>query len=407
MKRRWMQRLTAMGLISCMALWFSFPGKAADVVDLGKKCSLTVAPGSFAGEYLAEDLLKAHIVVDLYQVAELEENKTGGFTYDGYVYRLLEPYSDEDTGLQIGEEMTKDDWHEQTQRAARILFGMSGDGEPGELQDEPVNTAVVTSGDGVTAEGRIGDLDGGLYLLIARWGGDNDTVVEYGDLVKYLTVVQEGEDAYRIATTANSQECVYAFEPQLVSLPGKEPYRNADGTIIESNTANPGPWLYDMSVVLKSEVDFRYGSLEIEKNLAEFETSGPVTFVFEVVARWQDHINGEGADREWRDVVSMDFTRAESKFQLIEKLPVGAAVTVTEIYSGAAYQPEEEAGRDPFVRTAVIEKAEETFQVSFTNRYNERHTNGHGITNHFAYSEEEDRWIWTSAHADGMLGGDR
>lgn len=392
MKRKWVRVLTPLVLVLCMTLALSFPGRATEAVDLGRNCSLTVAPGSFGGEYLSEDLMKANIVIDLYQVAAADENKANGVVYDGYGYRLLEPYGNEDAGLQIGEDMTNEDWREQAQRAARIAFDMTGQEEFGGNVQDPVR-------DGAAVNGRIGDLDPGLYLLIARWSGDDQGEVGYRDVEKYVSAVRDEEDGYKIVTTANSEECVYAFEPQLVSLPGKELYTEGGASGSES-------WVYDMSVVLKPEVDVRYGSLQIVKKLSEYENSGPATFVFEVVARWEDHIHGDGAMREWRDVVSIDFTQAESKFRLIEKLPVGATVTVTEIYSGSAYQPEEEDGGNPFVQTAVIERADQLFEVSFTNSYNERHTGGHGITNHFAYSEAEDRWIWTSVHADGTLGGE-
>lgn len=393
MKRKWARVLTSLGMVMCMTLALSFPGRATEAVDLERKCSLTVAPGSLSGEYLSEDLLKASIVIDLYQVAAADENKANGFVYDGYSYQLLGPYAHEDEGLQIGAEMTNDDWREQAQRAARIALGVTGQEEFGGTVQDPARV-------GAAINSKIEDLDPGLYLLIARWGQDDGMVVDHTEVEKYVSAVRDGEDGYRIVTTANSEECVYAFEPQLVSLPGKE---------LEGNlgASDAGSWIYDMSVVLKPEVDVRYGSLQIEKNLLEYENSGPVTFVFEVVARWKDHINGDGVDREWRDVISMDFTKAESKYRLIEKLPVGAVVTVTEIYSGAAYEPVGEDGRDPFVQSTTIEKAEQTFEVSFANTYNERHTGGHGITNNFAYNEAEDRWIWTSVHADGTLGGER
>lgn len=405
MRRKWVRLLAPFTLVMGMALSLSLPGRATEAVDLGRKCSLTVVPGSIEGEYLSEDILKANIVIDLYQVAKLEENAAFGHVYDGYVYKLLEPYDQEGTGLLITGEMTKEDWQEQTQKAARLALGVTEEGTFDGTVQKPVETGVPLTGTKVSAMGRISGLDGGLYLLVARWGGTDEETVGYEDVEKYVTVAGE-EEGRRIQATALSRECVYTFEPQLISLPGKDPYTDSEGNVTEGNTANPGPWLYDMSVVLKSQVDFRYGSLMIHKNLLEYEASGPTTFVFEVSAAWEDHVNGGGALREWRDVVAMDFTKAEAQFKLIEKLPVGAVVTVKEIYSGASYEPSEEAGQDPLEQTVVIREAEQSVEVFFTNRYDGRHVGGHGITNRFAYDEEESRWIWTSVGADGALGGE-
>lgn len=405
MRRKWLRLLALFTPVIGMVLSLPLPGRATEAVDLERECSLTVVPGSFEGEYLSEDILKANIVIDLYQVAKLRENTAFGQSYDGYTYELLAPYDQEGAGLLITNDMTKEDWQEQTQKAACMALGVTGEGELGGTVQEPARSGIPVTGDKVAASGRIAGLDSGLYLLVARWGGSVENAVGYEDVEEYVTVAGE-EEGHRVSSTAISHECVYTFEPQLISLPGKDPYTDSEGNVIEGNTANPGPWLYDMSVILKSQVDFRYGSLMIHKNLLEYEASEPTTFVFEITVAWEDHVNG-GEMKEWRDVVSMDFTKAEAQFELIEKLPVGAAVTVKEIYSGASYEPWAEAGRDPLEQTVVIREAEQAVEVFFTNRYNGRHVGGHGITNYFSYDGEENRWIWTSVGADGTVGGER
>ena len=82
-------------------------------------------------------------------------------------------------------------------------------------------------------------------------------------------------------------------------------------------------------------------------------------------------------------------------------------MTVKEVYSGPGYSPYPDGtDREAYEQTTLITEAEQIFEVTFTNYYNRRHVDGHGITNRFTYNAEQDRWIWTSVHADGMVGGE-
>lgn len=420
MKRKWIRALTPLALACCMVLALAFPGGAAEeLVKLDEKCSLTVVPGNFTGDgsaYLTQQLEGAAVVIDLYKVAVAIPNRANGLTYDGYQFELEDQYGGED-GLVLSGEMTSADWREQSQKAARIALGITVDPVSGAVSGN-VSTEPVRTGEAVKQE--IGELDAGLYLLIARRGGTGDPDVAYTDVDQY-TVVKDSNGTEKIATIANSHDCVFSFEPELISLPGKDPYMDENGNLV-SNTANPGPWRYHMEPVLKAQAEIRYGSLQITKELPDFEviagdvTPRPVTFIFEIEAFWEDRIGGKGEQKEYRDVVAVNFTAAGSKdvYRLGEelKIPVGAAVTVREVYSGSGYQPylgdvtDEDARREAFVQETTIREAEQTFGVTFTNYYNRRNVDGHGIINNFTYSEEENRWIWTFTHADGTIGGE-
>lgn len=440
MKRKWIRVLALLTAVFSMTLALSFPGGAVDLVDLEKDCSLTVRPGVFLGngkDYLDGQFAKANVVVDLYKVADAVPDKVGGFTYDGYQYALKDLYKN--GGLIVGDEMTNEDWEEMAQAAARITLGIGTDsdgsiivdpvtGVPvGSLQEAPVTGKTINpdtgeemedpDGAGRPLEAEIGGLDAGLYLMIARGAGEGTTEegaaaetqrIGFRDVSAYTAVSKNSEGAEQIVTTANSAECVFSFAPTLISLPGKA----------AGNTADPGPWLYDMEAALKTTPALRYKSFQIIKELPEFEiTDGvlkPVTFIFEIYAVWPDRISGE--TKEYKDVVALNFTGAgtQNVYRPGEelKLPVGAQVTVTEVYSGSGYQPypedvtDEEARRRAYVETKEIDGTEQSFSVTFRNYYNGRNVDGHGITNNFAYSEEEGRWIWTSVHADGTLGGE-
>lgn len=212
-----------------------------------------------------------------------------------------------------------------------------------------------------------GNLSAGLYLVVARGQG----------LQNYITEIKDESGATQIATVAYSQSHIYTFAPELVSLPGKQ--ADASGSV---NTANPGEWIYDMSITLKPEQDVRQGSLEIIKTLLSYSASaGPAIFVFSVEAV----LNGENV---YSNVISMDFTEAMQQSRRIDKIPVGAQVTVTEIYSGACYKLTTDE-----TQTATI-PADGIVSVSFTNDYDSSSKKGGGITNRFEYSSDTG-WDWT------------
>lgn len=208
-----------------------------------------------------------------------------------------------------------------------------------------------------------------MYLVIARGS----------EIADYVTKAVDETGSEKLATIAWSDEYVYTYLPELISLPGKEA---VDGTI---STANPGDWLYDASATLKPSQSLRFGSLEIVKTLTSYETSGPADFVFQVEA-YKDETKAEVV---YSNVVRLSFTGAGSQSTVLaDVIPVGAYVEVTEVYSGASYSLVGEA-----TATAVIQAAE-TAQVSFTNEYNSSGNHGGAVTNRFDYSSESG-WGWT------------
>lgn len=313
----------------------------AGAVDFDRACSLTVAPGN--GE-LAGDLAGAHVVVDLYQVAEAQP--VSG--QDTYTYAFLEGYQEAGAIYQEGQDNA--DWTRMAQAAAKVAL----DGR------EPAVTAAAV-------DAPIKDLGCGLYLVVARGG----------DLEDYKVAVEGEGGAEETATIANSSAYTYTYAPALVSLPGKEREDGAPPT----TAADSGEWLYDMSVTLKPSQTARHGSLEIVKTLQAYETRDPATFVFEVEAAL-------GGSVVYSNVVSLSFTEAGQKSAVLEGIPVGAEVTVREVYSGAAYKLVTEASQ-----TATI-VANEVASVAFTNDYDDTHRGGGAVTNRFEDGEDTG-WSWT------------
>ena len=118
------------------------------------------------------------------------------------------------------------------------------------------------------------------------------------------------------------------------------------------------------------------GSLIIEKDLKVYNrTQGNATFVFKVDIK--------NAGKTETRYVSLVFSTAEKQSIEINDIPVGAEVTVTEVYSGGAY----ELISDP-VQTKTI--SEETIEkVTFENTYNYKTVQTNSLVNHYSYNNGE------------------
>lgn len=167
----------------------------------------------------------------------------------------------------------------------------------------------------------------------------------------------------------------YEFSPYLISLP--------DNLYYQSGNATDDEWIYNAQGGLKPEQHPRYGSLRILKSLNSYnESLGQTTFVFQIEGVDE---NGESV---YSNVVSTTHSSAGTVEAVIDQIPAGTVVTVTEVYSGASYElvsaPE----------SNVTITADQVRDVTFTNTYNERLIPGYGVTNHFE-NDEDDGWVWT------------
>lgn len=168
----------------------------------------------------------------------------------------------------------------------------------------------------------------------------------------------------------------YEFHPYLVPLP--------QNLYEQSEILSDDKWNYQVESDLKPERSERDGSLKICKTLTSYNTSlKEVTFVFQV-----EGVDAQG-NQVYSNVFSTTHTAAGSKEILIEHIPAGAKMTVTEVYSGASYCLETEPEK-----TAVI-SADEIVTADFTNAYNDELVPGYGVTNHFEYNENEG-WQWST-----------
>lgn len=174
------------------------------------------------------------------------------------------------------------------------------------------------------------------------------------------------------AETIQSPEYVYHFIPYLVALPNNYYGKNGDDA-----------WVYDVDSILKPEQTERLGSLVIEKELLAYNaTFGGADFVFKVEAE-------KDGKSVYSDVVSLAFDSPGVKTLQIDKIPAGAVVQVTEVYSGASYKAVTQTQQ-----TVVISaEGEDTnpVRVHFENTYDGHPNGGSGIVNHFQYQDG----VWT------------
>lgn len=369
MKKKWLCLLAAFALaFGAMAVRPAWSA-AASPLDLEREdCILTVNledPGK--NDKFGEDLQSAGVVVDVYRVASAV--KAEGF--DSYTYQFETAFA----GLSLSEGAAASDWEALAQQAIRRVLEAE---EKGNVLDK--ETIRLTE----LASGQIGNLSTGLYLLLAHGESLSPYVVEKEE--KKTDENGQENTEIRLATAANSDRYQYSFEPQLVSIPGRPDAESGEGggSTTGGSTANTGEWLYDMTVNLKPERGPLYGSLELVKTLLSYDTmkDSPI-FVFEITAE----LEGEVVYRAYE---SLSFTEAGQQRVTLTGIPVGANVTVTEVYGGAGYRVE-----GPQSQTGItIAAAPEVTVVEFVNTSDDTNKGGHGIRNHFTYTD--DGWQWTA-----------
>ena len=181
-----------------------------------------------------------------------------------------------------------------------------------------------------------------------------------------------------VADEVKSPYFTYTFQESLISLPNNYWY----------NGGGSDEWVYELTgshaIGLKPDREERLGSLEINKTLTSYnETVGGATFVF--------HVNVEKRDGTvTNNVYKMEFNGAGNDKLIINDLPAGAKVTVTEAYTGASYRLI--SGNDQLVTIIAAEEEGNPVSVSFTNEYDGGQNGGTGIVNRFYMKDGSVDW---------------
>ena len=321
-----------------LALVLTFVLAAAILVPAGQSFaddppySLTVNGGEYAA-----DLAGAGLVFDIYRVATVSG---GTWTY-GSDFEKVKPASNDSKAYETF-----------ANECAGIILAEDAD-------IQPVQTAAFS-------ESAIG-LDAGMYLMVPR----NSNRTEKAD---YVTTATKDDGSAATATKAYSATYEYTFTPMLVSI------------------------VNDAATQLKATREERKGSLRIVKTLNDYEDReatnegevNDITFVFQVDAVL-DRGDGNGPVNVFSTVVSKKFSAAEDNVEIAfieNKIPIGATVTVTEVYSGAGYT----LTTDETV-TGVI-SADTVMTAAFTNQYDHHLIQGGSVINSFDYSTERGAWDW-------------
>ena len=139
--------------------------------------------------------------------------------------------------------------------------------------------------------------------------------------------------------------------------------------------------------------DPKFGSLIITKHIDKFDSSESNTFMFNVEAR----IDGELVYSTVAVITfEKDMDPVTELSALVEFLPAGAEVTVTESYSGAHYQFASETEQ------TVTIIANRTVSVEFTNEYTPEEKDGHGAANIFDPDDSDNGWTWSRAYSTNI-----
>ena len=188
------------------------------------------------------------------------------------------------------------------------------------------------------------------------------------------------------AQPVESDDNQYEFKPYLVSLPNNYYY----------GTGND-EWVYDLTgenaIGLKPEKSDLYGDLIINKTLDVYNaTNEGAYFVFQVEGTKTD-VDTKEVRVVYSNVVAMTFDGTGTNSVKIEKIPAGAEVVVTEIYSGANYELTTEAS----VTKTIV--ADSFVEADFSNTHDGSENGGTGLVNTFTYNNGE----WThQATADSI-----
>lgn len=311
-----------------LALTFLFGGAVfGGAVDLSRACSITVSLGS--GEF-SDALREADLVVDLYRVA----GTTMRSGEDDFDFVTAASY----TTLNLSAAQTQEDWAALAYEASALA----------RESDTPLTANVPVE----TAIGGESGLTTGLYLLLVHGRGET-ALGEHGETLAY-------DGVYR-----------YLFAPQLISLPSRE--TNEDDAV--DAVASDG-WTYDMTVYPKPEREQVYGSLRIVKTLRGYDPQNAAVFVFSIEAMQNETL-------VYSDVRTMSFSAEGTQTLDVDRLPVGAEVTVTEVNSGAGY-----VLRSPASVTVSVD-AEQINEAAFINQYVGSPNRVRGIDNHFTFDQNE------------------
>ena len=311
----------------------------AEDLDLNKTISLTVNPGPAS----MPELTSENVTIDLYKVADAKTDGAGGVAFTPKSGVTFSSAVDTYEAMQ---KLDNSAWLTLAQDAARSVI-------------RPEKTLLDPEKD-------LTKLTSGLYLVIAHGT----------DLTKDQYASWNNND---LTTKANVGSSTYTWYPELIALPSTVSEMGASGTHEVITTA--GEWQYTITAALKPAIGDQFGDLYITKVLPTYETTTPATFVFSVKAT----VDGQ-TEPVFDDVCSLTFDSNGSKtYRILNRIPVGAKVTVTEEYAGTRYKIKDDAQKTK--TDTIISRDAGVLELTFENTYTPDDVVGYGILNEFTHGE--------------------
>ena len=379
---RMKSRRTLAVLLSMILLLALAPSGFA--VDLGAPNTLTVnlAP---ADSGFAEDLATATIQADLYLLAPAVHYEAPYENVDSYTYQvpeegavfhdLLKTLTEELNGADTpeappAEKDVFDQFEHYAQDFAKIVLDSTYTSGPTKSEANVSDHTTIT----------VSGLEAGLYLLIIR--GQELTEKDSSDHPEKVYVKktdQASSDENSAATTlfttrVATDDYEYLYRPQLLTVPTKVSEENVQ----QYNTAY-GSWVNSLTIYAKPTREANNGDLKIIKNLSN-PGPDPVNFVFEVT--WKDKSNNDVTK-----VVTMSFQgETRKEYTLVNTVPIGTAVTVTEVHSGIGYTAVTGPQTVTIQATPPAAESGEPAAVPNVVEFSNDHSGpggGHGILNRF------------------------
>lgn len=375
-KKNMLIKLTAAAVMVMLSLsLFSRPGLAVELDSGAQPCTVTVASSA---AIVIDSISVEQVSLDFYEIAKaVVQTDPSGSEYDSYEFSYLTPF-DADPTLQI-ESIVKKAKEEQRDITAEEIDKITQDIARKILVDGNEGTKVGTG----SMDEKYTLPEAGLYLIVPH-GND----MEKSEYLK-------DEDGY-ISLISDAGDKLLTFAPILISLPNRGMENIGEGVIAGNtewvypidlgDTTAAGEWAYDMEVTAKVGItDLMIGKLKLTKWLTNHENvSGrddPSTFVFTVEVT-------KGGKSYYSNVHSFVFTKYGSDTVTIENLPIGGTATITEVYSGGNYDPDQKVITVPIIEDdPETENIEEMAEAEFTNTWNDTVPGTGSVINHISADE--------------------
>ncbi len=331
---------------------------------------------------MEKDLAEIHVQADLYLLAPAVRYEAPFENVDSYTYQVPaenDPYYD--LLSQLTKELNDAEKPEsppaeeavfqQFEPYAQAFAGIVLESRP-EIQ--PSTTKSTLDGQTMIS---VSGLNAGLYLLIIRGSDlstkDDNSQTGYVKKTEQASGTEGAEKTTLYTTRVVTEDYEYLYRPQLLTVPTK-----LDKTTPQYNTAF-GEWTNELIIYAKPTRESKNGDLKIIKNVSN-PGPDPVNFVFEVT--WKDKSNNDVTK-----VVTMSFQgETRKEYTLVNTVPIGTEVTVTEVHSGIGYTAVTGPQTVTIQATPPAAESGEPAAVRNVVEFSNDHSGpggGHGILNRF------------------------